>query len=237
MTKGNEEENEPPSKLASWKVPLPRRTLSDQAYETIKLALVSGQLAPGEKLILRPLSEQFSISATPMREALLKLVSNDVLAFDHRGTVEVPKLEATQHVEILKVRALLEGYALECLCNQATDAEIDELAAIQDELGASLKDRNFEESIRLNTSFHLKICELPRLSIIQDFAENLWTRIGPSLGQLYDRKIPKIEKHPHLEIVEALRKRDPQKAKQALEHDIRVGASIIGLDAHYIKML
>ncbi len=233
MIKRIEKETETAPNQAKWKVPLPRKNLSDQAYEAIRDALMNGQLVPGEKLILRPLSEQFSISATPMREALLKLVASDVLEFDHRGTVQVPMFETVQHVEILKVRAMLEGYALEDLCEHATDKEIDELAAVQDDLDASQKERNFEESIRLNASFHLKLCKLSNLSVVPDFVENLWIRIGPSLSQLYDRKLPRLEKHPHIDILQALRRRSPDEAKQALFRDIRIGASIIGIDPSY----
>ncbi len=235
MAKQNTQDTEQTRDRANWKVPLPRQNLSDQAYEVIKNALMYGQLAPGERLILRPLSEQFSISATPMREALLKLVASDVLTFDHRGTVQVPKLETAQQVEILKVRAMLEGFALESICEHATDEEIDELSAIQDDLDASQKARNFDESIRLNTAFHLKLCELSKMSIVPDYVENLWIRIGPSLGELYNRKLPRLEQHPHVDIVEALRRRESEQAKQALYNDIRIGASIIGLDSDCFK--
>ena len=49
-----------------WITPIERENLRDRAYTTIRNALMRGQLKPGERLRLRPLSERFGISLTPM---------------------------------------------------------------------------------------------------------------------------------------------------------------------------
>ena len=94
-----------------WAKPIERENLSDRAYTTIRNALMRGQLKPGERLRLRPLSERFGISLTPMREALLRLVFERAMTFDERGTVVVPSLTLAQLQEIRSIRMDLEGKA------------------------------------------------------------------------------------------------------------------------------
>ena len=77
---------------ANWIKPIQRQNLSELAYVNLRDALMQGQMKPGEELPLRPISRSFGISATPMREALLRLVTESALEMDSRGRISVPHL-------------------------------------------------------------------------------------------------------------------------------------------------
>lgn len=207
----------------AWASPITKENLGDRAYIALRAALMGGQLKPGEKLLLRPMSKRFGISATPMREAFLRLVSLDALALDARGTVMVPELSRDQLIEIRNIRLDLEGRAAAAAATCATTAEIDTLEAMHTQLSCSFEAGDYAQAIDLNTQFHLHLCRAGRMSILLEIVENLWIRCGPLLSHLYDGGNPFHDVHPHLAVIEGLRARDAAMARGAICHDIEHG--------------
>lgn len=203
-----------------WHRPLQRENLSEMAYFAVRDALMRGLLKPGQKLRLRPLSAKFGISMTPMREALLKLVSKDVLSLDSRGTVIVPVLTRDALTEIHQIRIMLEGHAASVAARHCRPEAIDDLVSIHQQLIAAQEVEDFELAVTLNTDFHLGVCKAARLSVIHEVVEMMWMRCGPILSHLYDGGAPFSDVHPHVKLIEALRAQDPDMARQAMEEDI-----------------
>lgn len=218
-------------KEPDWARPIVKENLSERAYRSLREALMRGQLRPGHRLLLRPTSVRFGISATPMREALLRLVSEKALALDARGTVAVPKLTLEQLLEIRTIRTDLEGRAAAAAAQLVTDSDIDALAAIHAQMAKSHQLGKYEKAIDLNTEFHLRLCRLGRLPVLYDIVEGLWVRCGPILSHLYDGGLQEDwDAHTHLRVLAALRARDPDAARQAICEDIVNGGQ--GLLAH-----
>lgn len=214
-------------KAHAWASPITKENLGDRAYFALRAALMGGQLKPGEKLLLRPMSKRFGISATPMREALLRLVSLDALALDARGTAMVPELTLAQLIEIRNIRLDLEGRAAAAAATAATDAQIDALEDIHTRLSRAFEAGEHAEAINLNTQFHLALCRAGGMPIVLEIVENLWVRCGPLLSHLYDGGNPFREIHPHLTVIEGLRACDPAKVRTAICHDIEHGGEAL----------
>lgn len=210
--------------------PIVKENLSDRAYADLRQALMRGQLRPGALLRLRPMSARFGISATPMREALLRLVSEKALTLDARGTVMVPTLTLDQLLEIRAIRTDLEGRAAAAAARCASRDEIDGLEAIHSQISQCHLSRSFEKAVDLNTEFHLSLCRMGRLPIVYDIVESLWVRCGPILSHLYDAGLPDWEPHPHLRVIAALRAGDGEGARDAIREDIERGGQ--GLLTH-----
>lgn len=206
-----------------WARPIVKENLSERAYLDLRGALMRGQLRPGERLRLRPMSARFGISATPMREALLRLVSEKALALDPRGTVIVPSLTLDQLLEIRSIRIDLEGRAAAQAARCATAEEIELLGSIQEQIAQCHKDSDFVRAINLNTEFHLALCAAGRMPILYDIVESLWVRCGPIISHLYDAGVPDWEPHPHALVVEALKRQDGAAACAAITRDIEHG--------------
>ncbi|MDZ5699761.1 GntR family transcriptional regulator [Chelativorans sp. M5D2P16] len=203
--------------------PIAKENLSERAYAQLRSALMHGQLKPGERLLLRPMSERFGISATPMREALLRLVSEKALALDARGTVVVPTLTLEQLLEIRSIRLDLEGRAAAEAARIASSEAITELEEIHARISECHRTGAFARAVNLNTAFHLQLCESGKLPIVLEIVERLWVRCGPILSHLYDAGVPDWEPHPHLRIIAALRARDPEGARAGIQEDIERG--------------
>jgi DNA-binding GntR family transcriptional regulator len=206
-----------------WVKPLVRENLSERAYLDLRAALMRGQLRPGERLLLRPMSARFGISATPMREALMRLASEKALTLDARGTAIVPRLTMDQLLEIRAIRVDLEGRGAAAAAARASDPEVEALAAIHTHISECHATGDFATAVNLNTEFHLALCRMGRLPILHELVEGLWVRCGPILSHLYDAGLPDWEPHPHLRVIAALRARDPDAARDAIREDIERG--------------
>ncbi|MBC2806757.1 GntR family transcriptional regulator [Rhizobium ruizarguesonis] len=207
-----------------WEPKITKDNLSDRAYLELREALMSGYLLPGERLLLRPMSKRFGISATPMREAFLKLISIDALRLDSRGTVIVPTLTTAELTEIRDIRIDLEGRGAAVAALVALPCEIDTLEAIQARILASHDTDSFVDAVKYNTEFHLTLCKMSRLPILQGIVENLWVRCGPILARLYESGVPDWNPHPHEHVLKALRDRDPDRCRAAIQFDIIDGS-------------
>lgn len=205
---------------SEWLRPIAKQNLSDRAYGDLRAALMRGRLKPGERLRLRPLSARFGISATPMREALLRLVSERALTLDARGTVLVPSLTRPQLLEIRSIRIDLEGRCAARAAEIASPDGVGRLEAINADISECHRTKEFERAVDLNTEFHLEVCGLSALPIAYQIVESLWVRCGPILSHLYDAGLPDWEPHPHVRLIAALRARDPKNAYAAIEEDI-----------------
>ena len=209
-----------------WIKPIQRQSLSETAYTNLRQALMEGRLAPGEELPLRPISKSFGISATPMREALLRLVTEHALEMDGRGRISVPHLQREALLEIRRIRSFLEGNAAREAALHATPAMADELAELHNQLVQAQDQGDFSKAVGLNTQFHLKLCEIGNLPISHEMVSNLWVRCGPLLSHLYDEGLPfKTPPHPHLRLLEAIRAKDADLAERALLDDIEGGGA------------
>ena len=103
-------------------VPGPSRTLSGQIYEAIKQDILRGALAPGSALLSRDLLERYGCGISPLREALARLVGEDLLAAsDHRG-VRVPLPSVSDVKDVYRIRIALEREALALAIAQGDDA-------------------------------------------------------------------------------------------------------------------
>lgn len=224
------ENTEDTAEQHGWASPITKENLGDRAYFSLRAALMGGQLKPGEKLLLRPMSKRFGISATPMREAFLRLVSLDALTLDARGTVVVPELTEEQLIEIREIRLDLEGRAAAAAARNATDAQIDALEAMHAALSRAFDAGDHAEAIDLNTQFHLHLCRAGGMPILLEIVENLWVRCGPLLSHLYDGGNPFRDIHPHLTVITGLRARDPEMTRGAICLDIEQGGQ--GLMRH-----
>ena len=199
-----------------------RGGLNAKAYAVLRKALMAGRFQPGQKLLLRSLAEELGISITPVREALLRLVSEHALVADSSRSLIVPVISLERFLEIRDLRLELEGRATEAAAGRAKPAELDDLAALQDTLLDHRHHGRFREALGVNETFHFAVYRLARMPVLYRLIEGLWVQIGPVLTRLHDRlerPAPDLQ-HPHDLIIRAMRQGDATSARLALASDI-----------------
>lgn len=205
--------------------PLARESLSNQAYFRLRRDIMSGRFLPGEKLKLRDIAAELGVSPTPVREALARLVADMAVAqLDHRS-VRIPHIDPERFSEICVLRVDIEGRAAARAAEIATPQQIADLEAIHDRMIALKKARDFKESFAENQRFHAAFCAVADMPLHYRIAETLWLQIGPLMnGLLIHRPTTLPRRHPHHMLLDGLRKRDPDLARQGAEEDIRINA-------------
>ena len=183
---------------------------------------MSGRFQPGQKLLLRPLASELGISITPVREALLKLVSEQALTTDSSRTITVPVVSLDRFLEIRDLRIELEGRAVEAAVRHARAPDLAALAAMQRTLIEHRRHGRFIEALGVNEAFHFSVYRLARMPVLYRIIEGLWVQIGPVLTRLYNQvDAGSVElEHPHDVMIRAIRGRDAPAARQALAGDI-----------------
>jgi DNA-binding GntR family transcriptional regulator len=148
------------SKTDSSLAPLPileTEPLHLRAARHLRTMIIDGRLAPGVAIDERSLCEQFGTSRTPLREALKVLASEGLIELLPRRGAIVANISVEDMREKFAVVRVLESYAAGVICEIATQAQIDALAAIHRALLAAHKKRNAALYFELNEKFHREI--------------------------------------------------------------------------------
>ena len=132
---------------------------SEEAYERIRRAILDGTLRPGDRIIEQRIAKVLEVSRTPVREALLKLERENLVARSGRG-MAVRTFSAGEVCDIYDLRALLESYAARRAAARITRGEIGEMRRVQEQLLQATeapKEDEFawqRDLARLNQHFH-----------------------------------------------------------------------------------
>jgi DNA-binding GntR family transcriptional regulator len=203
-------------------------SLAGKVYQRLRSALVGGRLVPGQKLVHRLLATELGVSPTPVREALLRLVSEGALELDARGIAWVPRLEVERYDEIMDLRVELEGRAAARAALLATPADIAVLTEIQARLLAGRHSADRHTVLAENERFHFGVIALARMPVLQRVVESLWVQVGPTINLLFSgpRALSAMG-HPHDALLAALTAHDAEAAREALRRDLCEHARVL----------
>ncbi|MGD2186046.1 MAG: GntR family transcriptional regulator, partial [Desulfobacterales bacterium] len=109
-------------------IPISRsKSLKEQAYDKLKELIITGALEPGTLHNEKRLAEALGVSRTPVREALLELSREGMVAFVPGKGVEIFRFTTQQVREVFEIRRIIEGYIIKKIASRLTDADIKEI--------------------------------------------------------------------------------------------------------------
>jgi DNA-binding GntR family transcriptional regulator len=132
-----------------------RPSLREDVCGALRAALVAGQLRPGEVYSAPRLAGQFGVSATPVREALLELVAEGLLAPVPNKGFRVVEISDPDLDEIAALRHLLEAPAVAELARRAGDAPLDGLREQAERILAAAAEGDVIRYLEADLAFHL----------------------------------------------------------------------------------
>ncbi len=210
----------------------PEETYKAKAYRALKRAIIDMDIysSPEQAWIdERQLSEQLGVSRTPVREAILMLEQQGFVKSMPRRGIMVIKKTKREVVEMIQVWAALEGMATRLVTQNATDIDIARLRLLFREFNSGHRPEDFlSEYSTANIRFHQTIIELSGSALIAEMTENLLLHVRGirqlTIGRDH-RAARSIE--DHLQIIEALEKRDTELAeKLARNHTLGLAAYV-----------
>jgi DNA-binding GntR family transcriptional regulator len=206
-------------------LPLDRQTsLGELAYTSLKEAIVRGQFSAGQKLTVRAVAQALSVSTTPARDAIMRLIGEGALVNVGPKTVVVPPLTLAALDEVTSIRLVLEGLAAGLASERITKHALAELHVLQSQINNALDEADYPGALRANKAFHFLIYESAKLPRLVSMIESLWVRIGPSLNDLYPEfATSRIGVSNHMEAIAGLESGEKARVQAAIEKDIRDG--------------
>jgi GntR family carbon starvation induced transcriptional regulator len=182
-------------------------TLSERAYGQLRAQILTGELQPGQKLTLQLLQHKFSLSSSPLREALNRLTSDGLVLTDGRRGFRAAPISIADIEDITFLRLVLESAGLEQSIDQGKDdwearivAAFYRLELIESrvDFGRAARDDSWTERHR---EFHLALisaCQSPRLlascASLFDQSER-YRRLSPKLRK---ERRDTLEEHKRL---------------------------------------
>lgn len=192
-------------------------SLTDQAYEIIKEAIVSLKLKPGERLKESMLAEELGISATPIKGALARLEQEGFVEIARFRGASVAQIDDHDVEEIFELRELLEGAAVKRAAAAFSAEDLQQGKELLEKMTEAYKASDIESYTRASRGFHdlfiRKFGSHTVISVLRTFDEQLERirRIATNpLGNI-PLFIEDYEK-----ILEGLKAKNPEAAERAL---------------------
>lgn len=199
-------------------------TLGENAYAQLKEVLISGKMAPGERVTVRGVAAALGVSITPAREAITKLVSEGALTAKGPKTTTVPELTLEDLDELTQLRLALEPLAAERGAKRHGTDILPYLAETQKALETAMAEQDYREVLRRNHAFHFALYCAAERPMMLGFIEALWMKIGPSLNLLYPQfAIHRGGLSNHAMIIGALATLEEGIVQRAIRLDIELG--------------
>jgi len=204
--------------------PIGRDNLTERVYLELRTGLMEGRFWPGHRFKIRQLAEAMGVSETPIREAFMQLAREKGIEMKAARSIVVAELTLAQYLELRRIRLLLEGLAAEAATKNMTEAAIKQMAAAHKSLVAAEKSKNWREAVRANWVFHSTVFKYAKMPELLAILENIWLRNGPLINYQYPHAPPSYKgRHQHLNVLDALRERQPKKVSAAIQADMMEG--------------
>ena len=128
--------------------------LRDVVFNTLRQAILRGELKPGERLMEIQLANKLGVSRTPIREAIRKLELEGLVLMIPRKGAEVADITEKSLRDVLEVRKALEELAVQLTCDKITKEQIRELEQAAEQFKKTLKSNNITEIAEADVRFH-----------------------------------------------------------------------------------
>lgn len=204
------------------------KPLREVVFETIRNAIISGSLKPGERLMEVQMAERLGVSRTPIREAIRKLELEGLVIMLPRKGAFVADLSVKDLTEVLEIRAALEGLAAGLAVARIDEKEIEELEEISMKFHKAVEGNNLEELVYWDIQFHEAIFRASGNERLIQLNNNLREQVQ-RFREMYLKEAnrPKETLKEHYDLVEAISSRDISKAEKLARKHIETTENAI----------
>ncbi|MDZ4842559.1 MAG: GntR family transcriptional regulator [Hyphomicrobium aestuarii] len=205
-----------------------RRTLHDEVAGQLRALIISGELAPGEKVPEAALAERFGVSRTPMREALKVLAfENFVKLLPNKGAI-VTRLTREEIDELFPIMGALEGLAGELACRNLKLKDLVHIKRLHEAMIQCYERDDWPGYAKHNRAIHEQIFQSAGNASLSQLFEQLMLRIRSV--RFTARSSPEgwLEAiKDHEEMIRALEARDGSALARTLKQHLRHKADVV----------
>ncbi|MFB7269110.1 GntR family transcriptional regulator [Streptomyces sp. NPDC056244] len=195
-----------------------RRNLREEIIETLRAAVISGQLRPGVVYSAPSLAEQFGVSSTPVREAMLDLVREGLVEAVRNKGFRVTELSEQDLDDITHLRALIEIPTVRRIAEAGVDpAVIERLRPLAAGIEDAARRQDLIAHVTIDMEFHLTLLGLTGNSYLVETVRSLRSRsriYGLSILAAHDQLVP--SSHEHAELLDLIEAGDADGAEELM---------------------
>lgn len=153
------------------------KPLRDVVFENLRGAILEGKLKSGQRLMEVQLAEQLGVSRTPIREAIRKLELEGLVIMLPRKGAYVADMSFKDLIDVLEIRASLEGLAASLASERRRDEDIEGLERVAKEFEESVKNGDIEAVLKKDVEFHEYIFSLANNKKLYQLVNSLWEQV------------------------------------------------------------
>ncbi|WP_343345324.1 GntR family transcriptional regulator [Terrisporobacter petrolearius] len=196
------------------------KPLRDVVFENLRTAILEGNLKAGQRLMEVQLAEQLGVSRTPIREAIRKLELEGLVVMLPRKGAYVANMSFKDLIDVLEIRASLEGLAASLASERLRDEDIVELERVAKEFEKSVRETDIDNVLKKDVEFHEKIFLMANNKKLYHLITSLWEqvhRFRVTYVSNYEASLSLVDEHNR--ILESIKSGDSELAKKyATEH-------------------
>lgn len=128
--------------------------LRDVVFNTLRQAILTGDLKPGERLMEMHLADKLGVSRTPIREAIHKLELEGLVTIIPRRGAEVAQITEKSMNDVLEVRRALDALCAELACDRISEKELDGLKAACDHFELTTHTQDLKKIAQADVALH-----------------------------------------------------------------------------------
>jgi DNA-binding GntR family transcriptional regulator len=210
----------------------PAENLSARVYNQIKNLILCNEIMPGQKLHHQQLSERLGVSRTPVREALTRLVQEGYVSFLPNRGFTCKEIRMQEAEELYELREAFEAFAVEKAIANLTDSALDLLREKMNSYGRDVQNRFTRERLVYDQDVHLEIARLAGNETLTSMLAHVFERIvlKRRTDGLYDPARGTTAHQEHLQLLEAIERRDPREAVAIIRSHIQAGKKNVMAD-------
>lgn len=203
---------------------------SDRIRVAVEAAISDGSLLPGDSIDESALANQYQVSRTPVREALIQLQAQGIVTSLPRGGMIVAKMDLQQLLSLWELLAELEGVAARLACQRMTKEELDTIVRHHEDSARIAEADDVAGWQESNLGFHELIYRATRNPYLRQEVLRIRTRTGyyrknafGALGRI------RASFDQHRLVVDAMSRRDADAAALAMVQHMRPEQGAFGL--------
>ena len=202
-------------------------SLRGRVYYLLRECVVSGRLPPGEIITLRGVAKALGTSMMPVREAVMRLVTEGAIELNPNRTFTITRLSPARFIEIRDIRIEIEGWAAELAATHISADEIDNLQTLHSRVEKASKSLDLTY-LAWNRRFHFMIYKAARKPELVSIIESVWLKYGPVLNYFSLEDDGRLRgNQAHSAILNAIAERKGPEARKALAFDILTASNFI----------
>jgi DNA-binding GntR family transcriptional regulator len=205
-----------------------RKPLGEHVFDSLKQAIIRGNMSPGEWLVESHIAETLGISRTPVREAIHKLEREGLIQRQPRGGFTVLGLNRDDIEETFGIRAVLEGYAARLAAIKHSKEELEALESKIEEFGKCLDRNQLNKLALINTEFHdmlYAMSKSPKLIHLINSLKDQIFRFRQMI--LKEAKMAKVSNEDHKQMLKFIRRRDANGVELLVRDHILRGQEVV----------